>query len=139
MNTKGVAVTDECVNAFNKMKLSKDTKFIVFKLSDDKKQVEIDQTSTDGNWDNFTKALPANDGRFAVYDFQWDTKDGQRNKLTFVAWTPETAPTKSKMVYASTKDALKKKLVGLATEVQACGPDEITYNVVLEKVSNNVK
>lgn len=41
--------------------------------------------------------------------------------------TPDDAPIRQKMVYASSKDALRKQLVGIAAEIQATSYDEITY------------
>lgn len=40
--------------------------------------------------------------------------------------TPDDAPVRQKMIYASSKDAIRKQLVGIATEIQATGYDEIT-------------
>ena len=40
-----------------------------------------------------------------------------------------------KMVYASSKDALKRALNGIATEFQANDDDDIEYQSVLKKVS----
>lgn len=51
---------------------------------------------------------------------------------------PDTAKIKPKMLYASSKDALRKKLVGIATEIQATDLSEVAYEVVLEKVSKQV-
>mgnify|MGYP001218925966 CR=1 FL=1 len=39
------------------------------------------------------------------------------------------------MVYASSKDALKRALPGLAAEVQANDPDDIEYESLLKTVS----
>jgi len=50
--------------------------------------------------------------------------------------SPETAKIKQKMLYASSKDALRKKLVGIAHEIQATDPSEITFETVLEKVKS---
>lgn len=41
--------------------------------------------------------------------------------------SPDDAPVRQKMVYASSKDALRKQLVGIAAEIQATSYDEITY------------
>lgn len=38
-------------------------------------------------------------------------------KLVFIFWSPDTQPVKSKMAYASGKEALKKKLPGIAKEL----------------------
>jgi hypothetical protein len=72
--------------------------------------------------------------------------------------SPDTAKVKDKMLYASSKDALRKKLVGIATgktisscisfnttlipffylsEIQATDFSEVAYESVLEKVSRS--
>jgi cofilin len=38
------------------------------------------------------------------------------------------------MIYTSTKDAIRKKLVGIGTEIQATDKAEISQEAVLEKV-----
>jgi uncharacterized membrane protein len=43
-----------------------------------------------------------------------------------------------KMVYASSKDALKRALNGIATEFQANDEDDIEYQSVLTKVSKGL-
>ncbi len=41
--------------------------------------------------------------------------------------SPDDAKIKSKMLYASSRDALRRSLVGIATEVQGTALDEIAY------------
>ena len=53
-----------------------------------------------------------------------ETKSGvTANKLLFIAWSDDNATTRPKMLYASSKDAIKKALVGINDEYQAteCG------------------
>lgn len=38
------------------------------------------------------------------------------------------------MIYTSTKDSIRKKLVGIGSEVQATDKSEIAHDAVLEKV-----
>lgn len=47
-------------------------------------------------------------------------------------------PTQPKMVYASSKDALKRSLNGIAAEFQANDEDDIEYASVLNKVSKGL-
>lgn len=42
------------------------------------------------------------------------------------------------MVYASSKDALKRALSGIAVEIQANDGDDIEYDTVLSKVSKGM-
>lgn len=44
----------------------------------------------------------------------------------------------AKMVYASSKDALKRALNGIATEIQANDQDDIEYDTVLKTVSKGL-
>eukprot|EP00831_Metopus_contortus_P021336 TRINITY_DN19522_c0_g1_i2.p2 TRINITY_DN19522_c0_g1~~TRINITY_DN19522_c0_g1_i2.p2 ORF type:complete len:100 (-),score=24.49 TRINITY_DN19522_c0_g1_i2:87-386(-) len=57
-----------------------------------------------------------------------------RSKIMFVVWAPDTAKVKSKMLYASSKDNLRKKFVGIGVEVQATDLSEIDYKEVEDKV-----
>jgi cofilin len=41
------------------------------------------------------------------------------------------------MVYASSKDALRKAFVGIGEELQANDEDEIEYDYVLDKISKS--
>jgi hypothetical protein len=42
------------------------------------------------------------------------------------------------MVYAASKDALKRSLNGIATEIQANDSDDIEYDTVLKTVSKGL-
>jgi cofilin len=87
-------------------------------------------------YEKFVAALPKDDCRYAVYDFEYEHEDGgKRSKILFVLWSPDTAKIKSKMLYTSSKDALRKKLVGIGTEIQATDAGEIDRQTVLEKVT----
>lgn len=44
----------------------------------------------------------------------------------------------SKMVYASSKDALKRALSGIAVEIQANDADDIEHDSILAKVSKGM-
>ncbi len=47
---------------------------------------------------------------------------------------PDSAKLKRKMLVASSKDAFRKKLVGIGSEIQASDLSEIDQAVVLDKV-----
>ncbi len=46
--------------------------------------------------------------------------------------SPETAKVKSKMVYAGSKDALTRALVGISVKVTATDLSELTENAVVD-------
>lgn len=82
-----VTVHDDCINKFNEFRLSRGkTKFIIYKITDDKKTVVVDQVSSDPDWEVFRTALAdAKDSagnpapRFATYDVEYEIAgEGQR-------------------------------------------------------------
>ncbi|KAI9800441.1 MAG: cofilin [Piccolia ochrophora] len=149
MSQSGVSVTPECVSSFNELKLGKGViKYIIYKLSDDKKEVVVEETSQEADWDVFREKLinakatdkRGNEGpgpRYAVYDFHYELEsgEGKRSKITFIAWSPDNAGIQAKMVYASSKDALKRSLNGIAVELQANDEDDIEYGEILKVIS----
>jgi cofilin len=146
MSQSGATVSQECITAYNDLKLSKKYKFIVFKLSDDWKEIVVETASADAEWETFREQLlnataKSKSGavgkgpRYAVYDFEYNTGDGVRNKLAFIAWSPDDAGIQPKMIYASSKEALKRSLTGLAIECQANDGDDIEYDTIIKIVS----
>ncbi|OIW27465.1 cofilin/tropomyosin-type actin-binding protein, partial [Coniochaeta ligniaria NRRL 30616] len=135
-------VSQECVTAYNELKLSKKYKYIIYKLSDDNKQIVVDEASNDKDWENFREKLGAvgKGPRYAVYDVEYELASGEgtRNKITFIAWSPDDAGVMAKMVYASSKEALKRALTGIATELQANDADDIEFDSVLKTVSKGL-
>ncbi|SCW00901.1 LAFE_0D00628g1_1 [Lachancea fermentati] len=137
MSRSGVAVADESLSAFNDLKLGKKYKFVLFGLNDDKTQIVVKETSTEQDYDAFLEKLPENECLYAVYDFEYEIggNEGKRSKIIFFTWSPDTAPIRSKMVYASSKDALRRALNGISTDVQGTDYSEVAYDAVLERVS----
>ena len=132
----GVAVTDDVVEAYQALKLGHTFRYVIFKLNDELTEVVVEKKAgPDASYNDFCAELPANDCRYAIFDFAYDHKgEGTRNKILFVVWAPDSAKIKAKMLYASTKDAVRKKLVGIGVEIQATDVDEIDHSTVLERV-----
>ena len=132
-----VTVADESLTAFNDLKLGRKYKFVIFTLNDEKTQIVVEQTSTEQEYDAFLEKLPENECRYAVYDFEYDFGggEGKRSKIVFFTWSPDTAPVRAKMVYASSKDSLRRALNGVAADVQGTDFSEVAYDAVHEKVS----
>jgi len=83
----GVTVTDDVVSEFQTIKLGKKYSYIQMKISDDKKVIEMEKAVEASSYEDFVKQFPANDCRYAIYDFEYELGDsGQRNELVFVVW-----------------------------------------------------
>jgi len=130
--SSGVGLNDACLKAYQELK-SRKAKYVLYKLSDDLKEIVVDKTSTSTDYEDFVGDLPENDCRWAVYDLEYDTDDGKRNKIFFYSWSPDTAKIKSKMLYASSREVLRRSLQGIAKEIQGTDSSEVTYEAALEK------
>ncbi|KFA66636.1 hypothetical protein S40285_03059 [Stachybotrys chlorohalonatus IBT 40285] len=151
MSQSGATVSQDCITAYNDLKLSKKYKYIIYKLSDNYKEIVVEEASEDKDWENFREKLVnattktrsgavGKGPRYAVYDFEYSlaSGDGLRNKITFIAWSPDDAGVQPKMIYASSKEALKRSLTGIATELQANDADDIEYDSILKTVSKGL-
>ncbi|ODV85173.1 hypothetical protein CANARDRAFT_28470 [[Candida] arabinofermentans NRRL YB-2248] len=137
MSRSGVAVSDEALKAFNDLKLGKKYKYIIYALNDKKTEIVVDKTSVDGSYDDFLEELPENDCKYAIFDFEYEigNGEGKRSKIVFYQWSPDTANVRAKMVYASSKDALRRALNGVSTDIQGTDFSEVAFESVLERVS----
>ncbi|KAF4990699.1 cofilin [Fusarium heterosporum] len=151
MSQSGATVSQDCISAFNDLKLNKKYKYIIYKLSDDYKQIVVEHASESKDYEEFRENLinatsksrtgaVGKGPRYAVYDFEYNlaSGDGVRNKITFIAWSPDDAGIQPKMIYASSKEALKRSLTGIATELQANDNDDVEYDSVLKTVSKGL-
>ncbi|KAL1765312.1 cofilin-1 [Sigmodon hispidus] len=134
----GVAVSDGVVKMFSDTKVCKSSmpeevkkskKAVLFCLCEDKTNIILEEgkeilvgdvgQTVDDPYTTFVKMLPDKDCCYALYDVTKETKESKKEDLVFIFWAPESTPLKSKMIYASFKDAIKKKLTGIKHELQA--------------------
>jgi len=130
----GVGVAQECITKFQELKLRKQLKFIIYGLNNTKTEVIVYKTSSSSDYEEFLENLPETECRWAVYDFEYDSGEGKRNRLLFYSWSPDSAKIKEKMVYAASKDALRKALDGIASEIQGTDASEVDFDTVRAKV-----
>jgi len=149
MAQSGVSVAPECISAFNELKLGKSLKWIIYKISDDYKEIVVEETSKEDNYEAFREKLinaksndrrgnPGVGGRYAVYDVEYDAPNGEgkRNKITFISWVPDDATQYPRMMYSSSKEAIKRSLNGLAIDIQANDADDIEQSEIIKRASS---
>lgn len=71
---------EECITAFNELKLNKKYKYIIYKLSDDYKEIVVEDASTDKDWESFREKLinatsKTKSVRFHLAEQQWTSQD----------------------------------------------------------------
>lgn len=133
----GITISSDAVNLYYHMKAKAQYRWAMWKIDGAGKSVVIaavgDKEST---FDQFLSNLPPNDCRYAVYDYPYINSEGVRfSKIVFFNWAPETAVTRAKMMYASTKDHFKTMMEGISVEFQAGELDEIQESEVRQSVS----
>lgn len=122
------------------LKLRKKFRYIIYKLNEDNTSIVIEKKAEScDKYEEFLSELPEDDCRYAVYDFEFEKSPGEgiRNKICFIVWVPDTSKVRQKMLYASSKDAIRKKLAGVATEIQATDMSEVSFDSVLEKAKSH--
>lgn len=75
-----VSVDDEAIKAFNDLRVSRGKiKFVIYKITDDKKRIVVEESSSDPDWDHFLDKLgDAKNGagkpapRYATYDVEFE-------------------------------------------------------------------
>lgn len=84
----GMAVDDDCKLKFLELKAKRTYRFIVFKIEEKQKQVVVEKLGEPSDsYENFTASLPADECRYAVYDFDFVTDENcQKSKIIFIAW-----------------------------------------------------
>lgn len=133
----GVSLADGIKTRFDDMKHGKKTnRYMQMKMSDDSKEIVIDKEAPKSDsYEDFVGQLPSDQCRYAVVDFAYQGNEtGLKEVLIFVVWCPDNASVKQKMLYASSKDAVKATCTGVAAEIQATDFDEISTDAVLEKL-----
>ncbi|XP_074586984.1 actin-depolymerizing factor 1 [Curcuma longa] len=127
-----MAVNDECKLKFLELKAKRNFRFIVFKIDEQNQQVMIEKLGQpEESYDDFTASLPANECRYAVFDFDFVTDENcQKSKIFFISWAPDTSKVRSKMLYASSKDRFKRELDGIQVELQATDPSEMSFDII---------
>lgn len=139
----GVSVADVCKTRFEEIKKEKKHRYIVFFIRDDT-QIDVEKIGDrSAPYSDFVTDLQAGGSgecRYGVFDFEYThqcqgTSEGsKKQKLFLMAWCPDTAKIKKKMLYSSSFDALKKSLVGVQKYIQATDLSEADESAVEEKL-----
>jgi len=93
----------------------------------------IDQTGErDASYEDFCETLPADDCRYGLIDLEFTTVDDRpTSKLVFIAWNPDTASIRNKMLYSGSKEALKAALNGVGIQINATDYSELDLEATI--------
>ena len=88
-----MAVHDDCKLKFLELKAKRTYRFIVYKIEEKQKQVVVEKVGEPTqSYEDFTACLPANECRYAVYDFDFLTAENvPKSRIFFVAWYSQSS------------------------------------------------
>ncbi|XP_064622485.1 uncharacterized protein LOC135484746 [Lineus longissimus] len=140
--TSGVAVNDECVKVLEEVRMHRKYRYVIFSLADNFKEIKIKKTGRrDADYQEFLEdmndAMKERQCRYAIYDVDFLISDcdcqQNRSKIIFILWSPDNATVKQKMLYSSSKGALRLKLAGVGKELQATDEEELCWTALMDK------
>ncbi|KAL4809850.1 hypothetical protein BDV18DRAFT_156231 [Aspergillus unguis] len=135
----GVDVSGECITAFRKLLFRRATAkptYVIYRISPDERSIVVDESSPEPDYEVFLQRLTSSrEPRYAVYDVKYDLReDGQRATAVFISWMPDSTSTRSRMLYASTKEQLRQAL-DIRVSIHADELHEIEWKRVLSEAS----
>jgi hypothetical protein len=85
-----LSVNPDCVSKFNELKLGRGgPKYIIYKISDDQKEIVVDEVGTETDYDVFREKLIAKkegSGKdrpsYAIYDVEFELEGGEGKRYT---------------------------------------------------------
>ena len=135
MATEGMRVQQECLRSFMEMKWKKQSRYVVYKIDEKSREVLVDKMGRPGEgYEGLAASLPTDDCRYAVFDFDFLSVDNcQKSKIFFITWSPAASRIRSKILYATSKQGLRRLLEGIHYEVQATDPTEMGFDLIKER------
>lgn len=126
------SVDSVCVETFQQLKVRKKFRYILFKVNGVK--IEVDATGdTSKSFDDFLKALPDSQCRYAVFDKEYESADGRAmDKLYFLTWMPAVCQAPTKMMYTSERKRIRNLLDGVF-DASAVNRDEVRRQFEMSK------
>ncbi|XP_060608408.1 actophorin-like [Ruditapes philippinarum] len=150
----GVLANSECKKAFEKLKMRSETsqdgdgeeigRFVIMKLNGNNSEIIVEYKSKpDETFDDFRalmkEAAEAGEGRYAFYDVLKPDQDekahvGEKGDLAMIVWcSDDKCAIKQRMLYSSSKDALKKACTGFKKEFQVNDLADLTLDELQSK------
>ncbi|KAK3103340.1 hypothetical protein FSP39_018604, partial [Pinctada imbricata] len=136
--TSGVQVDDDCIHRYADLQKHHKLKYLTFKLSEDAKKIVVDKVGQLGaSYDDFVEELKNagrdGEGRYAVFDFEYNVRGQVAAKIVFFLWVPDGIKVKQRMLYSSSVKALKQKLNGIHIEMQCNDECDLAQSEILQK------
>jgi len=103
--------------------------YMIFKI-EDSSEIVIDSTGPIGaTYPEFVEALTASGSpRYGVFDAKYSSADEREvAKIVFVAYNPDSAKIREKMIYSGSKEYLTRSLPGIGVSINATDFSELEF------------
>ncbi|XP_066025694.1 cofilin/actin-depolymerizing factor homolog [Pocillopora verrucosa] len=142
--SSGVEVDQAVMDAFNDIKLKKRHAYVVMMIKDKKKIVvetlgdklplNCSESRNEDIFNSMKKSF-GNEPRYILFDFCFTRPNHTTaQKLALISWCNDDVAIGKKMIYASSKDALKKCFTGLNIEFQCTDPTEFQHAELVKEM-----
>lgn len=134
--------TNEAVNAvYKELKNDRKIKAMILKIND-QTELEVEQSwkTEEFKHEDFTSKLPADDCRFAIVDFEYETSEGRKDfKILFILWAPISCKPQKKMKYSTSVNGIVDELGAIGLLVQADSASDVTREALTGKLHDKFK
>ncbi|XP_013406322.1 cofilin isoform X1 [Lingula anatina] len=150
--SSGVQVLEECLTAYNDIKMNKKYAYVIFKIVDHNGKalsaIGVDRTSCssgqqdqeeqDKAYQEFLDYLRDTEEKreccYALFDYGYTQENSTwKSSIIFFSWSPENAIIKQKMLYAASVKDFLAKLQGIDKSIQANSMDDVAESTVKAK------
>jgi hypothetical protein len=89
-------------------------------------------------WKEFVYGLPEKECRYCTFDFEFTNEDKMAiSKMIFINWSPDGAPIKNKILYASAKESFGGYLGLNPKDHTLNSPADVTSVYILDERGRN--
>ncbi len=138
-DSSGVKLSAETVSEFDEFQRKKEIKYLIYAFNSDNTKIITESRpvkltsefdASNAHYDEFVRLLPEKEVRYGIIDISHNISEGQRSQTIFIAWIPDEAPIKQKMLAASSKDAFKA-LPGIRTRISAKSRADLDKDTII--------
>ncbi|XP_022096962.1 actin-depolymerizing factor 7-like [Acanthaster planci] len=133
-NMSGIEVDAEVQKLYDDIKHDHAYPWAIFKINPQKTRVIVDAKGARGYSDFLDALMASGEPRYAIFD---TPKEWGGEKLAFISWCLDDANIGLKMIYASSKDTLKKKFEGLSIEMQITNKNQSIKEELIKGIAKN--
>lgn len=134
----GLNIPDDVRNEFQALRMKRKHRYVIYKANDNKDSVEVEKLGArEETWAQFIENMPKNNSRWAVYDLEYEEKDGRKvSKLCFIMYSPDdNNDNAEKFVIACNKDLVKSKVSEVNRDFQINRWDDLNEETFIKSFS----